>query len=382
MSVLANLRSQRAAAYDRAKQVADVAASEGRHFTESEQRAYDAASGDLDALDERIAQVTESDARQHRTESTIADLLSRPLDSRSPGPTSPPSLSPSADVLAQLHGAVTSRAAVRLGTTEERATVLSTDTGADQLAVQLAAGRREPRRIAVAAGIGSQNVAGVTSVEYPVFGAGAAAITGEGASKSEYDAITPGSTNPVMIAIWTDTSRQNLLTMEGFEARLRTVLTGKVASREDELLLTTVTGTSGIQTLTGELSADLVLEAAAMVAASEVGAEPNLVAVNPADVPTLVGTDVGTGGSASPALASFLPNLHGLSVYPTNHVVAGEAVLGAWGAASRFVVGLEPMMLTDAVSGLKTNEVTLLLEEAVALAVDEPQAFLHITAAA
>lgn len=290
-----------------------------------------------------------------------------------------PSLLPSADVLTALARHAEQGRSLRVGSSETRATVLSTDTGADQLTVQLASRAREPRRISRTVGIPRQDVPGITSVAFPVFGSGDAAVTPEGDTKTEYDAVSSGDATPQMITIWTDFSRQTLLSMINFEAKLRTVLSAKVARREDELVLSAVTGTSDIQTLSGTLDADLVLEGAAMIAASEVGAEPDLVAVNPADVPALVGTDVGTGGSASPSLGSFLPSLHGLMIYPTTHVTAGEAVLGAWGAASRFISGLAPTFLVDATSGIKSNRLTTLLEEAVALAVDEPQGFLHIT---
>lgn len=278
-----------------------------------------------------------------------------------------PSLAPDRKTLDQLHQAVLDRRSLRVQT---KATVTSANTGADQLAVAPSPLPRRSRRIAAAARLSTQSVEGITSAEFPVFGAGAAGITGEGVAKTEYDNITPGSATPQMISIWTDVTRQTVITMGGFQQKLSTVLEAKVAQREDLLLLSTVTGTTGIQTLVGALSADLVLEGAAMVAAGDVAAEPSLVAVNPSDVPTLLGTTVGAGGTASPPFAEFLPTLHGLMVYPTNHVTAGQAVIGAWAAASRFVVGLTPTFFTDAVSGLKTNTITILLEEAVALAVD------------
>lgn len=292
----------------------------------------------------------------------------------------PPPLWPSQNQLRQLHTAVRNGTTLRLALDEERAAVLSSSTGADQLATQLSVSTRQPRRIAGKAAIPSQNVAGTQNVEYSVFGAGSAAITAEGSAKAEYSNISAGSATPQVINIWTDTSRQNLLTMTNFEAKLRNVLAAKVANREDQLLVDTVLGNTGIQLMDATtLGEDTLLEAAAKVAASDVGAEPNLAVVNPADIPVVLGPNVGTGGSASPAFAEFLPTVHGMSVYPSNHVNLGDAIVGAWPAASRFVVGIQPSMLVDNVSQIKNNLVTLLQEEAVALAIDEPEGFVHIT---
>ncbi|WP_129667320.1 phage major capsid protein [Phytoactinopolyspora endophytica] len=287
-----------------------------------------------------------------------------------------PSLMPTRDELQRLH------AAVRVGTNarlESRATVTTSESGADNLATELPTRPRRERRIAVAAGLGRENVAGVTSVEFPVFGSGDADIPGsETATKQEYDNVSADSATPSVIAIWTRTTRQNLLTMRNFEGKLRSVLAAKVARREDELLVDTVLANDDIQLLNQSVSADAVLEAAAMVADSDVASNPNLVAINPSDAPTLLGADVGSGGTASPPFAEFLPTIHGMSVYITNHVDEGEAIVGAWNMASHLVVGISPTFLVDSLSRVTTNEITLLLEEAVALAIDEPDGFVHV----
>jgi hypothetical protein len=293
-----------------------------------------------------------------------------------------PSLVASGDTLTRLHQAVTDRTAVReqAGTVHTRAAVLTAATGADTLASQLSGVQFEPRRLAQAAGLTAERVSGVESAPFPVFGGDQADIVAEGALKPEFDSVTPGSATPQLISIWSDVSRQNLLTMTGLDTKLRSVLSARVAVREDLLLLSTVTGTAGIIPVVGALSADLVLEAAARISAGDAAAAPNVVAINPVDAPTLLGPDVGAGGTASPPFASFLPTIHGMSVYVTNHVAAGEAVLGAFNAGSRLVVGLDPTFLVDSMSQIKNNLVTILLEEAVALAVEIPTAFAHITA--
>lgn len=378
--ILTRLREERAAIVAAASAVVDPAAAENRQLSESEQQAFNGLSSKLDEIDQRIGGIVENERRAKEAEDAFNKLNGRAAGT---GNRNAPSLLPTADTLAALHAAVTNRSSVRIDAAdvEARAAVLTTDTGASALASSLVLGVREPRRIVTAAGIPSQPVSGVESVKFPVFGsADAAGIAAEGATKPEYDDISPGSVTPQMISLWTDVSRQALLTMPAFEARLRNVLSGRVANREDQLLLATVTATSGILNPTGTLGPDLVLDAAAAVAAGDHGMEPSLVAVNPADVSTLLGTSVGTGGSASPEFAAFLPRIHGMTVYPTTHVAAGEAVVGAWSSA-RFIVGLAPTFLVDGVSAIKNNLVTILLEEAVGLAIDEPTAFAHITAA-
>lgn len=290
-----------------------------------------------------------------------------------------PALWPSAEDARRLHRAALNGSNLRL---ESRAVVTTALTGAAELAVPLAQRGRRERRIVVAAGLGAESVAGVTTAQYPVFGAGDAGITPEGGTKTEYSAITPGESTPQVIAIWTDTTRQNVLTMPTFEGKLRTVLAAKVARREDVLVTATVLATPGIQTLVdATLDADTVLLAAGMVAAGDVAAEPNLCLVNPDDLPAVVGTTVGTGGSASPDFGTFLPSVHGLQLYPTAAIPAGELLVGAWNAAAHFIVGIPPTFLIDAFSAIKTNAITMLLEEAVNIAVDEPQGFVHVTAA-
>jgi hypothetical protein len=67
-----------------------------------------------------------------------------------------------------------------------------------------------------------------------------------------------------------------------------------------------------------------------------------------------------------------------MRIYPTSHQTAGFALLGAWRACSTLVVGMDPTYLVDPYTGLKTNKITTLLEEAVAIAVRQPQGFISV----
>lgn len=297
-----------------------------------------------------------------------------------------PALMPSRAQVAELYRAAQGgerpvRLAVDQAAAHHRATITTAQTGTP--AAELEMLTREPRRISTAARLGTQRVSGVEGVAFPVFGAGAANVTAQGAAKTEYAAITPGAGTPQMIAVWTDYSRQTMLTVTSFEARLRQKHAALIAKREDLLLVATVQGTTGTQTLTGataEPPAETLLEAAALVLASDVGAAPDLAVVHPSDVARIFGS--GTGMSGESPENDLRLNLHGMAVYVSPAVAAGAAVVGAWSAAARFIVGLPPTVLVDGVSGLKTNTITSLMEEAVALAVDEPTGFVEVTFAA
>lgn len=378
-TVLDSLREKRQQTHADATVIAKRAADANRYLTQHEQSEFERLTGELDALDERIAQVADEDRRAAGQDATIRGIESRPVTQPGVGADRRlPPLMPDGPVLEELHRALGDNRSTRV---ETRAAVTSPASGASTLTTTIGSGRGEPRRIASAAGLSVDEVAGVERVAYPVFGAGDAGLTAEGVAKTEYAAVTPGLTNPQMITIWTDVTRQAILTMTDFEAKLRTVHAARVANREDKLLVDTVLATGGIQTELGAaVTADKVLTAAAKVSAGGAGADANLVILNPGNAAAVLGTSVGQGGSASPEFSEFLPRIHGMQVYLSNHVAAGAALVGAWSAGSRFVVGLRPTVLIDAVSQIKTNTITILLEEAVCLAVDEPLAFCRIAA--
>lgn len=288
-----------------------------------------------------------------------------------------PNLMPTRAQVTELYRAVDEQTTRRIDVQHTRATVVTADTGLGVVTMSTA-GLREPRRISSAAGLGVQRVQGIEGVSFPVFGAGAAVITAENAAKSVYDAVNPGTATPQVIAVWTDASRQALMSVSSFEARLRSKHAALIAKREDLLLVATVLGTTGIQTYAGGANpyAESLLNAAALVLASDVAAEPNMAVINPADVALVFGTPTGKSGETPEAALRL--SLHGMAVYVSTAITAGTALVGAWSASSRFIVGMTPTVLIDSMSGLKTNTVTILMEEAVALAVDEPTGFVSV----
>lgn len=299
-----------------------------------------------------------------------------------------PLLSPSADALRALHEAsygdepVQRRVHADKGD-QHRAAITLTTTGTPTVGLDGSVIGREPRRIAVAAQIPGTQVQGVAGTVFPVFGsADTAEIAAEGATKAEYDDITSGTATPAMIALWTDYTRQVALTLPAFEAKLRAKLAARVARREDKLVVARVLATTGIQTLQAATTsvpyAESLMVAAAMVLDSDVAATPNMALVNPADLPKIFPAATATGANGESPASGLRLDLHGLAIYPTSEVSAGAAIVGAWSVGSEFLVGMPPTYLVDSMSQLKSNKVTVLLEEAVTLAVTEPKAFVSV----
>lgn len=241
---------------------------------------------------------------------------------------------------------------------------------------------REPRRISVAASLPVEYVEGQAGeFGYITFGAGTAEIQTEGSAKQEYAAITNGTAVPAVIAVWTDFTRQVFTSVPAFEQRLRGKHAALVAKREDALMVARINAASGTQTHVAASSSvpygDSLMVAAGKVLDSDVAAAPDLVLVNPTDLPALFPSD-GQGVRGESPAQDFRLRLNGLDVYPTSAVTAGSAIVGAFGAGARLVIGQTPTVMIDAVSQLKANKITLLTEEAVTLAVDEPTAFVLV----
>lgn len=241
--------------------------------------------------------------------------------------------------------------------------------------------QREPRRLAGAARLEVQRLSGVAGVAFPVWGEGSAGIAAEGALKPEYDSVSAGLSTPQMIAVWTSYTRQVAETVTTFEAHLRQRHAALIAKREDALLIATVLATAGIQKHTATAGtvpyAESLMAAAALILASDVGAEPNLAVISSADVPRLFGGSTGAAGESPESRLRL--EVYGMTAYVSSAIPAGRALVGAWPQAARFVVGMEPTAYVDSISEMKNNIITTLTEEAVALAVDEPGGFVHVS---
>lgn len=290
-----------------------------------------------------------------------------------------PSLTPTREDMITLYDAVTNSAPARVHTPVANfATVTTGDIGAEATGLPL--DRPDNiRRLAEFAALQAENVGVGGTAVYPVFGDGEADTADEGTTKAEYDNITAGEASPMVIAVWTDMTMQASSVL-GFESRLRRKLSALIARREDRLLVSSVLGTSGIQTheaASGEAKATSLLAGATMAVDSSVGADPDVVVMNPADVVDVFDGSFGTSGE-TPENALRL-TVHGMRIYPSSAITAGTALVGSWRAASKLVVGLRPTFKVDPYTQMKNNAVTVLAEEAVNIAVDEPTGFVEVS---
>jgi hypothetical protein len=284
-----------------------------------------------------------------------------------------PSLMPDRQGLADLHAGIIGRSPVVVTTPAYNAAVTTTQTGKPSTPLGVT-GRGGPIRIAELAGITSETVEWGGQSMFPILGAGTPpSATGEGVAKPEYDAVTPGTASPQTLAIWTDLSNQ-ALSIENLGLKLQNKLARLVASGENNLLRAKVVGTAGVvtQAFTAGDQAVQILRSAAIIEA-DMNQRPDLLIYNPADVLAIFGTAV---SNAAPAeIAELSVRLFGMLSLPMTAQTAGFVTMGAWAAGSRLVVGLPPTYATDPFSQLKSNKTTVLLEEAVDLAVEEPIAF-------
>ena len=285
-----------------------------------------------------------------------------------------PSLLPSREDMAELYNATRERRAAVVQTPRLlNATITTTQTGRTTQALGVT-DRGGPRRIAELGQIQPDRVEWGESTAFPILGAGTPpSATGEGSAKPEYAAITPGTATPQTLAVWTDVSEQ-ALSLTNFSLKVENKLARLVAAGENELLRAKVAGTAGVvtQAFTAGDQAVQILRAAAIIEAA-LGLPPSLILYNSADVVAIFGTSV---AQASPQeIAELSVFLFGMRALPLTTQPAGFVLLGAWGAGSRLVLGLDPTYRTNPFTQMKNNIVTLMLEEAVDLAVEEPEAF-------
>lgn len=340
---------------------------------------------------------TDNDWRVLRNEPVFVDPLRHPLphdrkhlmNARydAPNPFATPPLTLSRDAADLLRRASYARMPMRLTTTENPHHTLAAVTlpTIGVPSAELPEPRPAPvRRLVEFANMQSVDWQGMAKATFPVFGSGDASTVSEGELKAEYDNITSGNGTPQMIALWTDFTTESEITHAGFETRLRRALAARVARAEDELVISQILAMPGIQTLdhsaeTGIEPVSSLLEAASMSTDSDVAAPADVVVVNPADVAAIWGAGLGTGGTPTQEYATLDLRIHGMRAYVSNKISAGQALVGCWSQSARVLWGMRPTYRTDPYTQMKNNIVTMLLEEAVGVAVEEPSGFVHVT---
>ncbi|MEO7133405.1 MAG: phage major capsid protein [Vicinamibacterales bacterium] len=80
--VVTRLRERRANVWEQAKVIADRSADENRAMTAEENKAFDTASAELDALDTRIKSILEGEQRAKDTEDSFQKLTGKPVEGR------------------------------------------------------------------------------------------------------------------------------------------------------------------------------------------------------------------------------------------------------------------------------------------------------------
>lgn len=342
-----------------------VDGADGRALTADEVAAYEALETDLTAA--RADQAVRGRQTAYETPVNSGDLRA----AGSPTAGGVPSLILNAAGLDELRTAITERRSVTIRT--ENVAVTTTQTGKPSTSLGVTA-NGGPVRIAELGGIQGEDVEWGGTAMFPILGAGTPPVaTGEGAAKPQYDAVTPGTATPQTLAIWTDLSNQSL-SIPNIDLKLRNKLARLVAQGENELLRAKVAGTTGVVTqafVAGDQSVQ-ILRSAAIIEAG-VSLRPNLMLYNPADTAAIFGTAV--ANAAPQEVAELSVSLFGMASLPLNTQPAGFVLMGAWAAGSRLVWGLRPTYATDPFSQMKNNLTTVLLEEAVDIAVEEPTAF-------
>lgn len=215
-----------------------------------------------------------------------------------------------------------------------------------------------------------------------------AGTTAEGAAKSQihvpYEAVTVALNKIGAYMKETD----ELLTDAAFlESAIRSRGIFEFNKAVEAYLVSTLLGTSGVQTGGTTIDFDTILAAKQDIAA-DTGYTPDALLINPADMTTLLQSKDGNlqyllGG---PAYGSYgngqymsNPRIWGLEVVESSAVTAGKAVIGAFRGAASVVSkageGLRVEVSNSDQDDFIKNRVTVRIEERLVLAVRIPAAF-------
>jgi hypothetical protein len=372
--------------------IQNTAQGESRDLTEDELRSVRSLAEEGKALTEEI-----NDQADHETRSAaVSELAAKlslgtgpqtgtdPLDGV-PGRTYPtaPALVPDAGQLAELHRAAANRQPVRMTVKSDpwqtRAALALSDAGD---APAIAPGGVTPGTVRIAELMLSERVNGYTQVNYPVFASETAHDpTAEAGTKPEGAGATGGQAQPQTLARWKTVSNQTLLTYSNFQTLLTGAMTTGLVKDENALIVATLAAATGTLThtaATGEAAGASILAGIAAIM-DGAGAPVDAIVCHPTDLPTLMAGAV-TGSQVNPT--DNLPlSLYGARVVPSSAATAGTVWVGAFRIGSRWIVGQSPEVLVDPYTDLKTNQTTVRVEEAVALALPLPSAFCKVTLA-
>src|SRR5262245_4977920 len=284
----------------------------------------------------------------------------------------PRSLHPDPPGLVELYDAFREKRPARVVAELVNAALSTTQTGRPTVYLG-GGGPPQPVRIAEIAGIPTERgLEWGATTSFPVFGAGAAGIAAEGGAKTEYAAVTAGTVTPSVVNAYTDVSDQ-AYSLASFVTKLSNQLARIIAIRENQLLRDTAAAAAATQAFTAGEQSVQILRAAAVIEA-DVGVRPDVLLFNPANTALVFGTAVGNTPGLSD-LAELSMRIFGMRAFPMTAQTADFVTLGAFGGCSRLVEALPLTYITDPYTLMKTNQTTILAEEAVGLAIEEPLGF-------
>lgn len=251
------------------------------------------------------------------------------------------------------------------------------------------------RDLAIRSLFGTESISG-NSIKYFVLGAteGAPAAVAEGAQKPQFHIpYTPETATLQKIAGWYYETDELIEDNEFLRSSIDNRGLFELDQAIETYLMTTLLGTSGIQTIAQAPTADNIFEAIMNVKAGS-NYDADAIVINPTDYKTLRLAKDGTNGQYygggyfyGPYGNSEVmrqPGLWGLNTVVTNAVNAGTVLVGAFNQGASIITRAGDGTRVEVVTGdhddRTNNRVTVIVEERLALATRVPAAFVKVSA--
>lgn len=236
---------------------------------------------------------------------------------------------------------------------------------------------------------GSETISGNALTYYKLGGLeGNISTVAEGAAKPQvHIPYTPVTVALNKIAAFIKETDELLSDAAFLESAIRGRLIYEFKKQCEAYLVGALTATSGLQKVTGSITFDNLLKAKQAVR-SVTGYEADAILINPTDLESLLlakdsnqqyllgGPAYGSYGNGA---YSSNPRIWGLPVVESANVTQGQAVVGAFKAASSVVTkageGLRVEVSNSDVNDFEYNRITVRVEERMVLATRVPAAF-------
>ena len=217
---------------------------------------------------------------------------------------------------------------------------------------------------------------------------GSIGTTAEGAKKNQiHFGYTPTTVALAKITAFIKETDELLSDAAFLESAIRGRLIYEFKKQVEAYLVGTLTSTSGLQKVTGAITFDNLLKAKQAVR-SVTGYEADAILINPGDLETLLLTKDSNQqyllggpayGSYGNGAYSANPRIWGLPVVESANVAEGQAIVGAFKAASSVVTkagdGMRVEVSNSDADDFEYNRITVRVEERMVLATRVPAAF-------